>query len=53
MDYSPTEYYIVCAVYEDNELIIPQKDTVFKENQRISVITKADYVKEATKLFSP
>lgn len=53
MDYSPTENYIVCAVYEDNELIIPQKDTVFKENQRISVITKADYVKEATKLFSP
>ena len=38
---------------EDNELIIPQKDTIFKKNQRLSVITKADYVKEATKLFSP
>ncbi|RAP46394.1 MAG: potassium transporter TrkA [Methanosphaera sp. rholeuAM6] len=53
LDYSPTENFIVCAVYEDNELIIPQKDTIFKKNQRISVITKADYVKEATKLFSP
>lgn len=53
LDYSPTENYIVCAVYEDNELIIPQKDTVFLENQKISVITKADYVQEVTKLFSP
>ena len=41
LDYSPTENYIICAVYEDNELIIPQEDTVFHENQKISVITKS------------
>ncbi|OED30300.1 TrkA family potassium uptake protein [Methanosphaera sp. WGK6] len=53
LDYSPTEKYIVCAVYEDNELIIPQKDTVFHEDQKISVLAKSDYVQEVTKLFAP
>lgn len=52
-DYSPTENYIVCAVYEDNELIIPQKDTIFEKNQKISVVTKSDYVQDVTKFFSP
>jgi len=52
-DYSPTENYIVCALYEDGELIIPQKETVFQENQKISVLTKSDYVQEVTKLFAP
>ncbi len=53
-DYSPTENYIVCAVYdEDGELVIPQKDTVFKKNQKISVITKSEYIKKVTEKFSP
>ncbi len=53
-DYSPTENYIVCAVYdEDGELVIPQKDTVFEKNQKISVITKSEYVHDVTRIFSP
>ncbi len=53
LDYSPTENYIVCAVYKGTELIIPQKDTLFEENQKISVITKSDYVNDVTNFFSP
>lgn len=53
LDYSPTENYIVCAVYENDELIIPQEDTLFNQNQKISVLVKSDYVKEVTQLFSP
>lgn len=54
LDYSPTENYIVCAVYDDEgELLIPQKDTLFKKNQKISVITKTEYIKEVTERFSP
>lgn len=53
LDFSPRENYIVCAVYEDEELIIPQKDTVFHKNQKISVLSKSEYVHEVTKLFSP
>lgn len=54
LDYSPTENYIVCAVYdEDGELFIPQKDTLFKKDQKISVITKTEYIKEVTERFSP
>lgn len=53
LDYSPTENYIVCAVYENNELVIPQEDTVFHKDQKISVITKSDYIQEVTKLFAP
>lgn len=52
LDYSPTENYLVCAVYEDDELIIPQRDTLFHENQKISVLTKSDYVDEVTKFFA-
>ena len=48
LDYSPTENFIVCAVYDDNELVIPQQDTLFKENQKISVITKSNYIQEVT-----
>ncbi|MCD7782136.1 MAG: TrkA family potassium uptake protein [Methanosphaera sp.] len=53
LDYSPTENFIVCAVYEENQLIIPQKNTVFHENQKISVLTKSDYVQEVTNFFAP
>jgi trk system potassium uptake protein TrkA len=53
LDYSPTENFIVCAVYDDNELVIPQQDTLFKENQKISVITKSNYIQEVTKFFAP
>ena len=52
LDYSPTENYMVCAVYEDNELIIPQEDTLFYKDQRISVLTKSDYVDEVTNFFA-
>jgi trk system potassium uptake protein TrkA len=53
LDYSPTENYIVCAVYDDDgELVIPQKDTLFEKDQKISVITKSDYLKEVTKKFT-
>ena len=53
LDYSPTENYIVCAIYEDNELVIPQEDTLFHEDQKISVLTKSDYVQEVTQFFAP
>lgn len=53
LDYSPTENYIICAVYNEGDLIIPQKDTLFYKNQKISVITKSNYVKQVTKFFSP
>ncbi len=53
LDHSPTEDFIVCAVYEEDKLIIPQKDTVFYENQKISVLTKSDYVQEVSNYFAP
>lgn len=53
LDYSPTDKYIICAVYENDELIIPQKDTIFHKDQKISVLAKATHVHEVTKLFAP
>ena len=52
LDYSPTENFIVCALYDEGELIIPQNDTVFHENQKISVLTKSDHVQEVTEFFT-
>ncbi len=53
LDHSPTENFIVCAVYEEDQLIIPREDTVFYENQKISVLTKSGYVQEVTNYFAP
>ncbi len=52
LDDSPTDDYIVCAIYEGDELIIPQDDTVFHENQRISVLSKSDAVDKVTEHFA-
>lgn len=53
LDYSPTDKYIICAVYENDELIIPQNDTIFHKDQKISVLAKSTYVQEVTKFFAP
>lgn len=51
-DLSPTENYIICAVYEKgNGIIIPQKDMILKEGYRVSLLVKKDHIKNVVKMF--
>ncbi|MBW9220941.1 hypothetical protein KKP91_01855 [Methanothermococcus sp. SCGC AD-155-M21] len=39
------------AVYEDNELTIPDGETILKPNNRIIILAKKDAVHEVRRLF--
>ncbi len=43
--------YLIIAIYEDDELNIPDGETVLKPNDRIMVLVKKDAVDEVRKLF--
>ncbi|MCE7698214.1 MAG: TrkA family potassium uptake protein [Methanobacterium paludis] len=50
-DISPTDDYIICAIYKNEEIVIPQPDMVLEEGYRISVLTKTRSVKEVVGMF--
>ncbi len=43
--------YLIIAIYEDDELTIPDGDTELKPNDRIMILAKKDAVDEVRKLF--
>ncbi|MEJ8542069.1 TrkA family potassium uptake protein [Methanothermobacter wolfeii] len=51
-DVSPTENYIIVAIYSNGDLMIPQPDMVLERGAKISVLVKSDAVNEATKRFT-
>lgn len=50
-DVSPTDDYIIIAIYEGEKLIIPQQDSVLVRGQKISVLVKRGFFKKASKKF--
>lgn len=52
MDVSPTDDYIIAALYKNGEITIPKKDNILNEGDRISVLVKRNAVKKTTKLFT-
>jgi trk system potassium uptake protein len=51
-DVSPTDDFIIAALYQNGEITIPKKDTVLNKGDRISVLVKIKAVKKTTKLFT-
>lgn len=52
VDLSPTDDYIIAALYNNGEINIPKKDDVLNRGNRISVLVKSSAVKKTTKLFT-
>lgn len=52
MDVSPTDDFIIAALYKNGEITIPKKDNILNEGDRISVLVKRNAVKKTTKLFT-
>jgi trk system potassium uptake protein TrkA len=51
-DLSPTDNYIIIALYRNGNIIIPRPEMVLEEGNKVSVLVKIDAVKQVTKLFT-
>jgi len=49
---SPTENYIIAAIYKNGEIKIPKDGMMLKEGDRISILAKTHAIKEVTKKFT-
>ena len=47
---SPTDNYIIIAVYKDGEITIPKGDMVLSEGDKISILVKTKFVKDIVKM---
>ena len=50
-EFSPNKDFIISAIYEDGNMIIPLGDEVLKENCRISILVKSHAVKNVENIF--
>jgi len=51
-DLSPTDDFIIAALYHKNEIKIPKKEDILNKGDRISVLVKTNAVKKTTQLFT-
>jgi trk system potassium uptake protein TrkA len=51
-DLSPTDDYLIVAVYENGNIAIPKPDTVLKEDMKISILVKTEQAPEILKIFT-
>ncbi len=51
-DLSPTKDYIISAIHEDNDIIIPDDNTILKEGTKISILVKRDAIKQVEDMFT-
>jgi trk system potassium uptake protein TrkA len=49
-DISPTDNYIIVAVYKNGEITIPKADMVLNEGNKISILVKSEFVKDIVKM---
>ena len=48
---SPTKDYIISAIHENGNIIIPEANEILKESCRISILVKSHAVKQVEKMF--
>jgi trk system potassium uptake protein len=51
-DISPTEDFIIVALYENGNIIIPKPEMILKKGMKISILVKTKYAKEIMKRFT-
>lgn len=51
-DISPTKQYIIVAVYENGNIMIPMADMVLKKGTKISILVKTESVKKILDIFT-
>jgi trk system potassium uptake protein len=51
-DVSPTDDFIIAAIYNNGEINIPKKTDLLTQGNRISVLVKRNAIKKTTKIFT-
>ena len=51
-DISPTENFIIVALYENGNITIPKPEMILKKDMKISILVKTKYAKEIMKRFT-
>jgi trk system potassium uptake protein TrkA len=51
-DVSPTDDFIIAAIYNNGEINIPKKTDLLTKGNRISVLVKRNAIKKTTKIFT-
>jgi trk system potassium uptake protein len=51
-DVSPTDDFIIVAVYENGDIIIPKPDIVLKQGMKVSILVKTSAARELMKKFT-
>lgn len=49
---SPTENYIIVAMYKNGEITIPKANMILAEGDKVSILVKTDAVKDVVKTFT-
>jgi len=49
---SPTKNYIISAIHENDDIIIPDDDTLLKEGSKISILVKRNAIKSVEEMFT-
>lgn len=49
---SPSDDFIIVAVYDNGNILIPQPDMVLKEGMKVSMLVKTKYAQEVMKRFT-
>ncbi len=51
-DISPTEDFIIVAVYENGDITIPKPEIILKEGMKVSILVKTKAAREVMKQFT-
>jgi len=51
-DVSPTDDFIIVAVYENGDIIIPKPNIVLKQGMKVSILVKTDAARDLMKKFT-
>jgi trk system potassium uptake protein TrkA len=52
MEISPTDNYIIVAVYNNGDITIPKANMVLNEGNKVSILVKTNAVKDVVKMFT-
>ena len=51
-DVSPDDNFLIVAVYENDNLIIPKPEMVLKKDMKISILVKTKYAQKVMNMFT-
>jgi trk system potassium uptake protein TrkA len=51
-DVSPDDNFLIVAVYENDNLMIPKPEMILKKGMKISILVKTKYAQKIVKMFT-